>query len=443
MLARFFEALFQSVVSLFGAVLTTLSALLFLGLLLAAELNPSLGGGYTGIVTFLLLPPVFVLGLVLMPIGLSRARRRKEPQRALVIDFNHPRTRAFAVIVGVLTLANLAIIATATWRGVGTMESTEFCGGACHSVMAPEATAHQAAPHAKVQCTKCHIGSGAEWFVRGKASGVRQLVSVALGTHARPIPPPGDRLRTSTETCEHCHSRDRAMRDRLHVIDRFADDETNTWKKTVLLVPTARVHWHLGGGVRLATDEARGAMLAVERPLADGGVRRWRNVTAPPGAPALRPMECIDCHNRPAHAYRPLDDELDEALARGEVDRRLPFLKREARRILQQPWRSHDDAREGIARELRSVYGPDAGVEPTAEALFRRYARNVFPSMNVGWGTYPDFRDHRSESGCYRCHSSDLVSDDGVKIPTRCETCHTILAEEEEHPDILQALSGE
>lgn len=456
MLRNFFDAIFRSALSILGAMLTTISAVLFLTLFVASELSPGFGGGYSGIVAFLFLPALFVLGLLLIPLGLWLARRRERREagagaRSLVIDLNVPRTRYLVTVVGALTFVNLIIVGTGTYKGVQTMESTEFCGGACHSVMSPEATAHQQGAHSRVGCTKCHIGSGAEWFVRGKSSGVRQLISVTFGTFSRPIPTPVENLRTSKETCEACHARDRVKRDRLHVIDRFSEDEANTWTKTVLLNKTALVHWHLDGDVRFRSDERRAVMGEVQRVLPDGGVRAWKNGALDGGttlAEGWRTMECVDCHNRPAHAYQRPEDELDRALASGALDRTLPFLRREGLRVLRLPWTSWDEAREGITRELSTFYAARPGVEPgrvraASATLFELYRRNVYPTMRIAWGTYPSFLDHHEDQGCFRCHTSDLVSGDGVKISQRCELCHVVLAEKEEHPEILDELSGE
>ena len=64
--------------------------------------------------------------------------------------------------------------------------------------------------------------------------------------------------------------------------------------------------------------------------------------------------------------------------------------------------------------------------------------------MNITWGSYPSFRDHFDDSGCFRCHQSDMKTADGSKkISQKCDLCHTTLAEEEEDPEILQMLSGQ
>ncbi len=104
-----------------------------------------------------------------------------------------------------LTLANVIIVATGTYKGIETMETTEFCGGACHSVMNPEFTTYSRSPHSRVRCTQCHIGPGANWFVKSKLSGSWQLVAVAFDLYPRPIPTPVQNLRPARETCEQCH----------------------------------------------------------------------------------------------------------------------------------------------------------------------------------------------------------------------------------------------
>lgn len=452
----FLGAIFRSVTSLIGALLTTFSAFTFLVLWGMSELNPSFGGGYAGIVTFLLLPVVFVLGLLLMPLGLWRLRKKGEG-KAPVIDLNLPRTRLTVITVVGLTVVNVTILSIATYKGVETMDSVEFCGAACHSVMNPEHTAYQRSQHSKVRCTKCHIGSGAEWFVKGKASGVRQLFSIFTHSYSRPIPTPVDRLRPANETCGQCHSRNEHEPDRLHVIDRFAEDEDSTWKKTVLVNRVAAVHWHIDQTVRFTSDPQRRVMSEVELALADGGVRRWRN-TSPRAldagvvTPAFRTMDCTDCHNRPAHTFQRPKDEVDRALANGTLDRTLPFIRREALRTVTMPWTSAEQARSGIAKELHDFYATtfkgleDAEpgrIDAAARALAAMWEANVFPSMNIGWKTYPNFRDHEDDEGCFRCHTSDLESSTASRISGRCELCHLTLAEEEENPEVLDSLSDE
>ena len=53
------------------------------------------------------------------------------------------------------------------------------------------------------------------------------------------------------------------------------------------------------------------------------------------------------------------------------------------------------------------------------------WSRNVFPAMNVTWGTYPNHTGHVDSPGCFRCHDDEHKSADGAVIGQSCELCHT------------------
>jgi nitrate/TMAO reductase-like tetraheme cytochrome c subunit len=474
MLKVLFTTVSRSFISLAGVVLTTVSAILFLSLFGIEELGNIHHGAYTGILAFIIIPSVFVLGLLLIPLGIALLRRADRKRLAAgqptplapVIDFNVPRTRLIVAVVAVLSVVNIVIVATGTYKGIETMESTEFCGGACHSVMSPEFTTYNRSPHSRVRCTQCHIGSGASWFVKSKLSGSWQLVSVALDLYPRPIPTPVESLRPARETCEQCHLPSRFVGEQLKVITRHAEDEANTAKKTVLMMKiggnlagtSKGIHWHVGPGVnvRYRSDKKRQFIGEVELSLPDGGTRDYKNEATPPTDGGIstewRTMDCIDCHNRPTHIYQRPVDELDLALNTGALDMSLPFIRKEGLRIINLKYPSWDLAKAGIKKEVTDFYEKNnaelAKAEPqkldaASDALFEIYKRNVFPTMNITWGTYPSFRDHFDDSGCFRCHQSDMKTTDGKKVSQKCDLCHTTLAEEEEDPEILQMLSGQ
>ena len=477
MLTVLFTRVSRSVISLAGIVLTTISAVLFLSLFAIEEFGVNHHGGYTGILAFLIIPSIFVLGLLLVPLGMALLRRadrkrlaRGEPaQLAPVIDFNVPRTRLIVSVVAVLTVVNVVIIATGTYRGVETMESTEFCGGACHSVMSPEFTTYNRSAHSRVRCTQCHIGPGAGWFVKAKVSGSWQLISVSLNLYPRPIPTPVESLRPARDTCEQCHLPGRFVGDKLKIITRHAEDEANTPKKTVLLMKIGGerddgakgIHWHVAAGtkVRYRGDTKRRYVAELELSLPDGGTRAYKNEAGPPTdagvvvmSDAWRTMDCVDCHNRPTHVFQRPIDELDLALETGALDTSLPFIRKEGLRIITERYPSWDAAQVGMKKELLDFYrknNPDLvrndskKIDLAADALFTLYKRNVFPTMNITWGTYPSFRDHVDDSGCYRCHVSDMKTSEGKKVSQKCDLCHTVLAEEEENPEIVRLLTGE
>ena len=73
---RFFAVMTRHPLSLAGAALTTASAVLILGVFLL-QLVGFEGGPYSGILAYLVLPGFFVLGLLMIPIGLRLQRRRE------------------------------------------------------------------------------------------------------------------------------------------------------------------------------------------------------------------------------------------------------------------------------------------------------------------------------------------------------------------------------
>src|SRR5215469_2842433 len=147
-------------ISLTGVAIATLSALFFIFTFLAdlfgLHTNP-----YLGIVFFLVVPTIFVIGLLMIPLGLLIARRRRakglEPQTWPTIDLNQPRHRRVALTVLSLTIVNLLIVSLAAYKGMEYMDSPSFCGQVCHTPMHPEYTAYLQGPHANVECVHCHV----------------------------------------------------------------------------------------------------------------------------------------------------------------------------------------------------------------------------------------------------------------------------------------------
>jgi nitrate/TMAO reductase-like tetraheme cytochrome c subunit len=460
----FFSLLTRHPLSLAGTSITTVAALLF-ATFLTLELFGMHGHPYVGILAYLVFPALFGLGLILIPIGLRRARAREAAGEVFpVIDLNQPRTRSRFVVFLVLTAVNLIVVAVASLKSVEVMDTTEFCGTACHSVMEPEHTAFERGAHASVRCVDCHIGPGAGWFVKSKLSGSWQLVSVALDLYPTPIPTPVHNLRPARDTCEQCHWPQKFVGDRLKVITRFDEDEENTEKKTVLLMrvggisgrESQGIHWHVdpANAIRYRSDETREEIYEVELTRPDGSRERWLAPGADAGELAAkgewRAMDCVDCHNRPSHTFRLPEAELDLAIETGRVARDLPYVRREGLRLLRAEYADRDAARAGLRDGLRAFYSESypelaasrtADVDAAAEALFAGWSANVFPRMKVGWGTYPNHIGHEQTPGCFRCHDDLHSTASGETISQDCDTCHSLLAMEEVDPEILRTLS--
>lgn len=455
----FLLALTRNPVSLLGALLATFSAAITLTLFILQWIGFE-GGPYIGILAYLIFPLFFVGGLILIPLGMRRERKRvRDGRKAFpLIDLNNDKTRRVVVTVFVLSVVNVIFLAAVTYKGVEVMESNDFCGTACHSVMQPEYTAYARSPHSRVACVDCHIGSGADWFAKSKLSGAWQVVSVTFDLYPRPIPTPVHNLRPARDTCQECHWPEQFVGDKLRVDTHFSNDEANTELKTVLLLrvggtqPSGAkgIHWHVDPGleIRYLADSTRETIYDVELTRADGTKSVFKGPEDLPegGETEWRTMDCVDCHNRPTHVYGLPHSEVDLALERGEIDRDLPFIRRQAVAALETSYDSHEAARSGIADEITAFYAasyPELAVGSSEEinaataVLGDIYSSNVFPQMKVEWGTYPDHIGHEASDGCYRCHNDEHATSDGEVISQDCDTCHAILAWDEEDPDIL------
>lgn len=430
-------SLARNPVSLVGAWLTTLSAFAFV-VYYAVEWFGLIVSPYAGLFGFVLVPAVFLTGLLLIPIGIWReGRRRRRGAGAWVwpaIDLNRPHVRRVTLVVALLTLVNLSIVALAGFGAVHYMETNEFCGLVCHEPMRPEFTAHQTAPHASVDCVRCHISPGALGFARAKMNGARQAYEMLTGTFQRPIPSaPARNIPVAAETCLRCHSRGRPQPDKVQVTHEYADDEANSDTPTEILLYTARNHWHARADVRVeyvTADPKREKIpyLKVTRP--DGSTDEYfaDGVTSMPQG-ERRLMDCLDCHSRPAHTFAPSAERaVDDAITNGWIKRSVPFVRREVVAALKQPYATDAAAEAGIRQRLSEFYkshaAPASDVEQTINTALLLYRTNVFPQMKVTWGTYLDQNGHTDVTGCLRCHSDEHSTKGGKVLKNDCELCH-------------------
>ena len=298
MIKHFFAAITGNVISLIGTLMMVLS-LLFIPALLVMQAMGFEGGAYLGIITFVVLPMLFLAGVFIVPLGIWLQKRRDAKAAAEgrpvghlpVIDLNRESTRGVLLGFAALAVPIIAIGAGLTFKAVHYMDSTEFCGNACHKVMQPEYTAFQRSPHVRVGCAGCHIGPGAEWFVKAKISGSWQLIAVAFDLYPRPIPTPVHSLRPANGTCEQCHWPTKFVGERLKVRTHFQDDEANTEVKTALMVKVGGsaggeshgIHWHVDPNhiIRYLSDERRETIYDIE--LTDKKARHQEGFQGPGG----------------------------------------------------------------------------------------------------------------------------------------------------------------
>ncbi|MDY6820848.1 MAG: NapC/NirT family cytochrome c [Deferribacterota bacterium] len=473
---KFFSSLFDLFFSLFsrnwltliGALLSTFCAfaIIFFVIvgLLVNEITP-----YIGIMGFLILPILFISGAIIVVIGIyiDYRKRKQTGEKGRVypsIDLNESHSRHKFFLSIVILFATFFVLAIAIYHSIHFMDTVTFCGRVCHTVMEPEYKSYVRSPHARVKCVECHIGPGADWFVKSKISGTRQVFNTIFHSYDRPVPSPVENLRPSRGTCEQCHWPEHFTGSRLKVLHKYAMDKENTPRKTVL-------YMHIGGGILeegihswhidkskkttyIPLDEKRQEIdwVKVEE---DGKTTIYKtkefdekNIDIEKAE--KRVMDCIDCHNRPTHIFYFPDEAMDRALQFEKIDRSIPYIKKVGTNTLLSVDEDTKNARNIIRDKINATYkekypsiykNKKEAIEEAINEIINIYENNVFPEMNVGWGTYPNNIGHTRFPGCYRCHDNRHVSENGKVISSNCDTCHNILALEEEKPEILQTLN--
>ena len=206
--------------------------------------------------------------------------------------------------------------------------------------------------------------------------------------------------------------------------------------------PVGGIHWHMNVGNKieyLATDEARQKIPWVRMIDQQGVVSEFRSprFTNSVDEAQVRRMDCMDCHNRPAHRYESPDSAVNLAISLGKVDRSLPYVKTNAVYVLTRHYTNETEALMGIATTLAEHYPNDKfadcqnSVHAAIKAVQEIYQDNFFPEMKASWQTYPDNLGHKDWPGCFRCHDGSHKTADGKRSikASDCNTCHTILAQ--------------
>jgi predicted CXXCH cytochrome family protein len=450
--------------SLLGGAITTASAMVLVGFWV---INVFGHGGssnpYLGILFELLLPGIFVAGLVLILVGILIRRSYlastdQVPSFFPEVDIHDPVFRHALDIVVVATFINFIIVGIGCYRGVAYMDTVSFCGNTCH-VMAPENAAYHVGPHSGVACTECHVAPGAAGYVHAKVNGTKQLFMVLADHYPKPIMA-DHKVPVASATCLNCHNPHTDTGDKVLVDKTYADDITNTQTSSVTLMHVggqdafghlSGIHGaHMGKIEYLATDTTDQTIPWVRKTNPDGSTTDFvtSGSTAPkPGQ--MRVMDCIDCHNRAAHSFDTAEGALDKMMAQGSPSASLPFLHKEGLALLNTKYDTQGEAKAQIIAGLITFYRSQypsvwdtqrPQIETSANTLVKIYDENIFPAMNVGWGTHPNNIGHTDSPGCFRCHDGSHTSKDGKSITNDCSVCHNLVVSNEASPKLLTEL---
>jgi hypothetical protein len=446
--------------SLTGFVLAANSLILILILFLFSIFSAQ-SNAYLGLYIYIILPIFLVLGLILIPLGILFRIKKKEttPQGGAwpLIDLNQKKQRATIIKISLITMLFLVASAMGSYRAYQYSESVEFCGKLCHKVMEPEYTTYQHSAHAKVPCVECHVGEGADWYVKCKLAGLYQVYSVLFKKYSRPISTPLHDLRPARETCERCHWPEKFYSRKLRSQRSYIADETNTeWNVSLLMKIgpefspmglTEGIHWHINKNYKIeyiASSPDRESIPWVKLTnLKTGEVKTFIDEENKLDKKAMdtlevRSMDCMDCHNRPSHLYKSAPDYIDNALISGMIPKDLPYIKNAAMEALKLQYQDKDTALRTIKETILTFYKDEhpevllkdeKRIRKAITAIQGEYQLNAFPYMRADASRYLNHIGHIESDGCFRCHSDRHKTAKGETISRSCDLCHTIIAQ--------------
>jgi len=441
---------FNNWISAIGGVLAV-GALFSFALLAWMDFTQGDKNPYLGIFTYIVAPGFLIAGLATVFFG-AWAQRRWAIKHAATkpdkwrLDFGSATQRRYLIIFGIGGTIFIMLSAFGSYQTYHYAESVQFCGEVCHRAMNPEFVTYQRGAHARVDCVDCHIGSGAEWFIKAKINGTHQLIAYTLTDYERPIATPLKKLRPAQDICEKCHWPEKFHGNIDISYDHFLSDKSNTAYNVRMLMrvnvshvgsPAGGIHWHVNKNERVeyyATDPKRQDIpwMRVTNKL-DGSERVYRTETfkGEPPAEQIRTMDCMDCHNRPAHAFPTANESVEKALASGALSTKLPFLKREAvKAMLQKEITTGEDAPAKIAAYLTGKYANAPELPAAITEVQRIFATSIFPERKADWRVYPNNIGHKDWPGCFRCHDDKHKTAKGETVQSSdCTSCHVILAQ--------------
>jgi len=446
---------YYNLLSFIGTAIAGISLFMMAYLFIVAFLFED-SSSYLGLFIYIILPVFLGIGLILIPIGMLRQKRKRDYLEKAwpIIDLNVYKNRKAIIIFAIGALFFLFLTGMGSYEAFHYTESVKFCGTLCHEVMEPEYVAYQNSPHSRVACVDCHVGSGADWYVRSKLSGLRQVYAVITNNFNRPIETPVHNLRPARETCEECHWPEKFYERQLRYSKHYLTDEENTeWNISMQMKIgpthsayglTEGIHWHINPDIKIEYISKKPDREVIPwvkyTNMATGEITIYQDTLAPLKTEKLesstsRTMDCMDCHNRPSHNYLTPQEFIDHAIAAGEIPSDLPYIKKVSMRLFTETYPTTDTMLMEIENYINNYYDKKLDdkelyadkIEKAIAGLKKGASTYIFPEMKASWDVYPNHIGHKTYNGCFRCHTGNHVSESGESISKDCNICHNII----------------
>lgn len=450
---------FYNWISVTGFVITVNSLILMLTLLVINILSAQ-NNDYLGVYIYVVLPFFLLLGLLMIPFGMFLRVRKKlksgeNTDLLPVANLNIKKHRDNILKITLVVILFIVASLVGTYQAFQYTNSVNLCGKVCHTVMEPEYITYLNSAHAKVPCVDCHIGEGANWFIKSRLAGLYLIYSNAFNKYPHPLITPIGKLRPERQTCEHCHWPQKFYARKLtNKVYYLADSANTEWNISMIMKTGPKnsalglmegIHWHINPDFKteyISDSRDRESISWVRQTnLVTGEVKVFTDQTkqVSPSTKSdqkICQMDCMDCHNRPSHLFRYPTDYVDNELLKARISKNIPYIKRAAMEVLKIEYPDTIAAAQQIYQGINDFYqkkhpviwaAQSRKIKDAIKVIIRDYTLNSFPGMKTDAYSHLNHIGHMESNGCFRCHSGNHKTSTGEVISNDCNLCHTIV----------------
>jgi hypothetical protein len=128
------------------------------------------------------------------------------------------------------------------------------------------------------------------------------------------------------------------------------------------------------------------------------------------------------------------EEIVDFGLLSRELNPGIPGIYEDSLIALKRQYESREEATERLPDHFFALQGLRGetqkikkALKKAADYLVEAYLNNIWPEMNIWWGTYKGHLGHQYAEegyGCFRCHDDKHRSRSGQVISKDCGLCH-------------------